>query len=63
MNIFDIDCKSILLYMIIEIFRFITSFTLVDQKKINIAVEKMKDYFITRNGFQAPSRYMIKVFR
>ena len=51
------------MYMNIEIFRFSTSFTLVDQKNINIAVEKMKDYFITRNGFQAPSRYMIKVFR
>ena len=42
--------------------RFTTSYKLIDQKKINIAVGRMKDYFITRNGFQAPSRYMMKVF-
>jgi len=39
---------------------FTTSYKLVDQKKINLAVGRMKDYFITRNGFQAPSRYMMK---
>ena len=42
--------------------RFTTSYRLVDQKKINLAVAKMKDYFLTRNGIQAPSRYMMKVF-
>ena len=42
--------------------RFTTSYKLIDQKKINVAVGRMKDYFITRNGFQAPSRYMMKVF-
>ena len=34
---------------------------MMDQKKVNLAVAKMKDYFLVKSSFYTPSKYLMKV--
>ena len=34
---------------------------MMDQKKVNWAVAKMKDYFLVKSSFYTPSKYLMKV--
>ena len=43
-----------------------TPFQLIDldsikRKKVNLAVAKMKDYFLVKSSFYTPSKYLMKV--
>ena len=42
-------------------FRFPTGYSMMDQKKVNLAVAKMKDYFLVKSSFYTPSKYLMKV--